>query len=254
MTRAESLLGFCLLAVVTVPFPPFTETHDIAHFTSREVILDIDGSTRHVGNVSVPSKDNSSGKLLALEKEVLKALTINSGEVAFTHTVLPHHTINCLVRNGSLHRISNFYISGNVLLQNLFSNAKRGRNVFCGIRWTISGAPGILGTVSRFEQITCNNHDDIVSLYELNTTIPGKPQIKKLTDMCQATHTENYYGQTNEILIIIFVKDTIFHSEFSLKTNAAYKGDLEIHYQSNLSGKVLLIFTGKEKTEANSIV
>ena len=242
MVDSDPLPGPRFLVVVVMQCLLFTQTHSTDHFISSKV----NGTGQRTESISVNSKDKSGQKLLALEKEVLD--TLMKSDFRSTRNVLPGDAVECLLRNGSLHITKTVHQTGEMFSTNLRNKAKHGHNVFCWIRWTIRnvGEPGTVGTVGRFHNIECNNPDDIVSLYELNTTVPAKPRIKKLGLLCDGSEDVEYYGQTNEMLMIIFVEDTAFQNEYVFRISAVLKSDLEIHYLSNLAGILRSMFVGSK--------
>ena len=139
---------------------------------------------------------------------------------------------HCLEGNGYLRYYGRPYI--------LFSAEshyiREKHNVTCWIRWT--GNETGAGTAFHFKGTRCIQSEDTMAVYEVNTLDEEKLQIKQIVQICQAALYKEYYAKTNDILIIVHMKNTAKHNDFDLAVESVPSAALEKHVLSNTEGKI----------------
>ena len=167
------------------------------------------------------------------EKELSDILASSDTQPVTSPGAYGDTIINCLKRNGTLHFQIRTFASVPIWYQvhNRYIGSKQTQ--FCVIRWTFVGN---VGTLSQVLMKNCKKREDSASVYELNSTLAHKPQIKQLFRICEASPVNHHLGETNEILVFIKTKDVDPFMRFYMEVNTRSSESLKIHFSSVKKG------------------
>ena len=186
-------------------------------------------------NVSVGVNEQPQA-LSDIEEEV--AYILATSTLPLEERIVPEtHIWDCLSKNGSIH----YTQYGNILFSFTAKNQEdvNGHSLTCWIRWIAKGIPGKsnpLTIVFRILYRECSTTDDTISVYQLNATDKHKPKIKELVKICSGTMHVEYDTETNEILILVKMKNPASFDKFVLEFTSRPALPLEIHQLSKQGG------------------
>ena len=180
---------------------------------------------------------NTKNNWLTTDEEIKSIFATTETQLLATHNILANHISDCLKRNGSVHIRSMLLKS--VMVFDQTYDTRRGQDMFCLVRWTIVGNVGVLVKILLKD---CSATAVKAFLYELDSTVPHRPQIRLMCSVCEGIIKKSYYGHTNELLVFLTVKNSDYISKFFLEMTRRSLDTLKIHFSSDEEGWKILLF------------
>ena len=194
-------------------------------YTTGTTLRYTNGTSAMAHNVTFAVNDRNQ-TLTDREKEVINAFSASATSPQVSSMVSESAIWDCLRRNGSLHY--KFTKTTFVSFVEKHDQTESGHSLTCWIRWTAIDLR--VGTVFRILYRECASPDHIISVHEMNVSARHKREMKELAKICGGTLYTEYYGQTNEILILVRIKDVPVFSKFFIELTTRSLRTLETHY------------------------
>ena len=150
---------------------------------------------------------------------------------------------DCLIKNGTL----NYHFWRRLQLGFVDSRDRDGHmyDLFCWIRCTTTRK---LGIVIKIQRIDCKNDNNTILVYELNSTLPHRPTVQPIVDICKSVVNGEYLGETNEVLLLVKAKSTVSRNVFFIDLFERSIDQLEVQYISAYEGKCATLVTNSALT------